>query len=84
MKIKEVKIFMLTIITISILLGLALYLCYKWGKTDGDKECKEKEVQVKTETVEVVKYIYKDDAKIYIRPNSTLDELIRRMEKGEI
>ena len=60
------------------------YFLYKSGFNSAQKNCMEKDIEAKTETVEVIKYIYKDDAKIYIRPNSSLDELIKRMEKGEI
>ena len=62
-------------------LGGSLYLL---GKNKAKLDCKEQEIKTKTETVEVIKYVYKDTAKIYIKPNSTFKELLDRMKNGEI
>lgn len=78
----KIKIFAVILI-FSLILGLC-YSIYKLGIKNATIDCKEKEIQVKTETVEVVKYIYKDDSKIYIKPNSSFNELLKRMKNGEI
>lgn len=78
-KIKLIVLFILIICFVG--LGLCVY---KLGKDKAKMECKDQEIQVKTETVEVIKYVYKDNAKIYLRPNSTFQEILDRMKKGEI
>lgn len=67
-----------------IMLIIFFIISFKYGKEAGLHDCEEQKTTEKQETIEVIKYIYKDEAQIYIRPNSTLDELIKRMEKGEI
>ena len=60
------------------------YSLYNNGKQKAELECKEKEIQVETKTVEVIKYIYKDHAEILLKPNKTFKELLERMKKNEI
>lgn len=78
------KIKILAVVLMLFLLGILGFSIYNLGIKTATINCKEKEIQVKTETVEVVKYIYKDDSKIYIRPNDSFKVLLDRMKKGEI
>lgn len=82
MVVSKVKLVILSILIICFV-GLGLCI-YRLGKNKAEIECKEQEIQVKTKTVEVIKYVYKDNAKIYLRPNSTFQEILDRMKKGEI
>lgn len=80
-KIKPLATTIFICILLLIILGIAFY---KYGQEVVLRECEEQKVETKQETIEVIKYIYKDEAQVYLKPNSTLDELIKRMERGEI
>lgn len=80
--ISKLKIF-LSFLVLSLMLLLGFFI-YRLGKSSAKIDCKEQEIQVQTKIVEVVKYLYKEDAKVYIRPNSSFKELLDRMERGEI
>lgn len=80
-KLKPLAITVFICIILLIILGIAFY---QYGQEAGLRECEEQKVETKQETIEVIKYIYKDEVQVYLKPNSTLDELIKRMERGEI
>ena len=80
-KLKPLAITVSICIILLIILGIAFY---QYGQEAGLRKCEEQKVETKQETIEVIKYIYKDEAQVYLKPNSTLDELIKRMERGEI
>lgn len=82
----KIKILLISLILLAlfIIAGVFGYSLYKNGKQKAEIECKEKEIEVQTQTVEVVKYIYKDTSAILLKPNKTFKELLERMKKNEI
>lgn len=68
----------------SIILCICFYTFYTMGKDKAKQDCLNKEVQVKTETIEVIKYINNKDSEIYARPSSDFESLLQRMERNEL
>jgi len=75
---------LIAFILMLICFGVLSYSLYKNGKQKAELECKEKEIQVQTQTVEVIKYVYKDSTEILLKPNKTFKELLERMKNNEI
>ena len=75
---------LIAFILMLICFGVLSYSLYKNGKQKAELECKEKEIQVQTQTVEVIKYVYKDSMEILLKPNKTFKELLERMKNNEI
>lgn len=82
----KIKIILGLVVFILLALGAALFFqtIYKTGKQKAEIECKEKEIEIQTQTVEVIKYVYRDNANILLKPNKTFAELLERMKKNEI
>lgn len=76
-------LFILAILT-SILIGFLFYNIYSIGKEKGKSDCLKTEVKIKTETIEVIKYITKKESEIYSRPSSSFKSLLERMERNEL
>lgn len=78
------KLKLIAIAFILILLIVLGFFIYRLGQANSKIECKEAEIQVQEKTVEVIKYVYKQDVKELLKPNKTFKELLERMKNGEI
>ena len=79
----KIAIFLGTGFTVFALL-VAGYSLYSKGKSVARLECSKEKQEVQVKTVEIIKYITKEDAKIYVKPNSDFATILKRMKKDEI
>lgn len=66
---------------LGIILALAVLGAYYSGYAIGSRDVK---IEYVVQEKEVIKYVAKEKAKIYAKPNATRDELLKRMYNGEL
>lgn len=62
---------------IILLIGAMCFSCYLLGKSKA-------EIKIVKEQIEVIKYVTKEKAKIYSKPNATRDELIQLLKSNKL
>lgn len=71
-------------IAVVILIIITAFFSERKGFADGQRDCAEARVVEVVKEVEVVKYVYKEKAKIWTRPSVVLAHSLERMRKFEI
>ena len=70
---------------VSILLLTALCVaCYMLGRSHSEVKIIKQEGKEIIKEVEVIKYVEKEKAKIWSKPNANRDELINLMQNGQL
>ena len=58
--------------------------CYMLGRSHSEVKIIKQEGKEKIKEVEIIKYVEKEKAKIWTKPNANRDELINLMQSGQL
>jgi len=67
-----------------ILLTALCVVCYALGRSHSEVKIIKQEGKEIIKKIEVIKYVEKEKAKIWVKPNAKRDELINLMQSGQL
>ncbi len=67
-----------------ILLTALCGVCYLLGRSHSEVKIIKQEGKEIIKKIEVIKYVEKEKAKIWVKPNANRDELINLMQSGQL